>query len=133
MKQINPSELNGKGYTEVADWKKDFGMTYSWPNMILAIAFFVGLFLAFRGRVTLGGIVMLVSFIVLVVLWCFFRHSKPISPITGKRLTQYLSTNPTPRDPYDPNRKPIVEMVYVDHESKKYFTHVFIENDSTGE
>ncbi len=129
MNKIDPSELIEKEYAEANDWDHDFGKAYGWPNLILALAFFTGVLLVFRGHTTLGGLNMLASLVVILVLWCFFRHSKPVSPITGKMLTPYLSTNPRPRNPYDPDASPIVEMIYVDHDSKRFFRHVFLEND----
>ena len=132
MQKIDPAELVGKGYAEARDWERDFGRAYGWPNLILAVAFFAGLVLALRGQVNTGGLIALTSFIIMLVLWCFFRHSRPVSPITGKRLTPYLSASPTPRDPDHPDTSPIVEMIYVDHDSKKYFRHAFLENEPTG-
>lgn len=132
MKKIDPSDLLGQGYAEASEWDHGFGKAYGWPSVILAVAFFAGLLVALQGRVNLGGLIMLVSFVVILVLWCLFRHSNPVSPITGKRLTQYLSTSPTPRNAYASDRTPIIEMVYVDHESKKFFRHVFVENDPIG-
>lgn len=132
MNKIDPSELISKGYAEAPDWDREFGKSYGWPNLILLVAFLAGFILVFRGQVNLGGLIMLVSFVIILVLWCFFRHSKPLSPITGKKLTQYLSTSPIPRDPYNPEASPIVEMIYVDHDSKRFFRHVFLENDPIG-
>lgn len=132
MQKIDPAELIGKGYAEARDWERDFGRAYGWPNLLLAAAFFAGLVLALRGHVDVGGSTMLASFILLLVLWCFFRHSRPVSPMTGKRLTPYLSASPAPRDPDQPDAAPLVEMVYVDHDSKKFFRHVFLENDPVG-
>lgn len=132
MNKIDPSELIEKGYAEAPDWGRDFGKAYGWPNLILALAFFAGLFVVFRGHTTLGGIIMLASLAMILVLWCLFRHSKPVSPVTGKTLAQYLSANPRPGEKDDPAAGPLVEMIYVDHDSKRFFRHAFLENDPIG-
>jgi len=135
MEKIDPSDLLGNGYTEESGWERDFGKAYCWPNLFLLVALFAGLIAVLRGspRVELVGyLVFLVSFISVIVLWCFMRHSKPASPITGKKLSQYLNAKPTPRDASSLTGKPIVEVVYVDHDSKKFYKVVFLENDPIG-
>lgn len=134
MEKIDPSDLLVDGYTEEPDWERDFGKAYGWPNLILVVVFFAGIIAALRGppRVELVGcLACLISFIIVIVLWCFLRHSKPASPITGKRLSQYLNAKPKPRDASNPLVRPIVEVVYVDHDSKKFYKVVFLENDPT--
>jgi hypothetical protein len=134
MKEIDPYNLVGEGYTEARDWNNDFGKEYGWPFLVGIVGFIAGFVCLFTGTLSVNqaGLIAMISFIEIIVVWSFFRHSKPVSPITGKRLTQYLSTNPTPRDPYDPDKFPIVEMVYVDHDSKKFFKHIFVETDPHG-
>ena len=129
VKSIDPAELTGSGYIEVREWDLQFGKAYGWPNLILAMVFFAGLLLALRGHLKAGGPMMLGSFTVLLVLWSFFRHARPRNPITGKKLTPYLSTTPVPRNPDNPDSWPLVEMIYVDHDAKTYFRHVFLENE----
>ena len=132
MEKIDPSDLLGNGYTEEPGWERDFGKAYRWPSFFLIVAVFAGLITVFRGPQLVGILAFLISFISLIVLWCFMRHSKPASPITGKVLRQYLSTKPTPRDASSQTGKPIVEVVYVDHDSKKFYKVVFLENDPIG-
>jgi len=134
MEKIDPSDLLGKGYTEEPDWEWDFGKAYCWPNFFLLVAFFAGCIAILRGspRVELvGHFVFLISFVSVIVLWCFMRHSKAASPITGKKLSQYLNAKPKPREANDPLVKPIVEVVYVDHDSKRFYKVVFLESDPT--
>jgi len=103
--------------------------------LIGIVGFIVGFACLFMGLLSVekSGLIAMGSFLEILLVWSIYRHSKPISPITGVPLDQYLSTNPTPRDIEDTGSYPIVEMVYVDHQSRKFFTHVWVENDSIGE
>ena len=132
METMDPSDLLGKGYTEEPSWERDFGKAYRWPSLVLVVGVFAGLITVFRGPQLIGLLVFSISFVALIAVWCFVRHSKPVSPVTGKRLSRYLSVKPTPREASNPKEKPIVEGVYVDHDSKKFYRVVFLENNPTG-
>jgi hypothetical protein len=126
MKDIDTSALTAQGYSEAPEWDGGFGKPFHWPNLLLAVAFFGALAALVVGKIAIrtGGLIMLASFIGLLLLWIFFRHSSPVSPVTGKKLAKYLNRHPKHGDA-------IAEVVYVDHEAKRFFCHVFLKNDST--
>jgi hypothetical protein len=101
----------------------DFGKPYQYPNLVLAIIFFGAAIALLLEKASLhtAGLIMLASGLGLLLSWVFFRHSSPISPVTGRRLTKYVNRHPKQKDA-------VVEVVYVDHEAKRYFCHVFLKN-----
>ena len=67
------------------------------------------------GFALLAVCVMIILLIVLVMYRAY-----PLSEATGKRLAKYR--NPTPRP------GAYLELIYVCHDSKRYFTRVFVED-----
>jgi hypothetical protein len=126
MKIIDLSALMAQGYQEAPEWDKNFGTRYGWANLVIAAVFFGALIVLAADKISVGvaGLVLLVSMVSILVLWTLFRHSLPVSPITGRRMVRYATGRPRAGGA-------IVEIVYVDHDSKTFFRHVFVENAST--
>ena len=127
MKTIDINTLREQGYTNEIAWLNKMSAPYVWPNLICAILFFSAFICLFTGHLEekVAISIIIVSFVSLVILLVFFRLSKPKSPITGKLLEQYRNIN-------SDDELTILEIIYVDHESKKYFSYVYIRNDDIG-
>lgn len=128
MKTIDINKLIEEGYTNETAWLDKMTAPYGLPNLIFAIIFFsafIGLFTGYLEK-SIAVSIIIVSFVSIVILLIFFRLSKPRSPITGKLLEQYRNINPD-------DESAILEIVYVDHESKKYFSYVHMRNSDCGE
>ena len=120
--EININDLRDKGYIEEKEWRDLLWMPFRFPlgcGILMFISSFIVL-IAFSPKAKNYALILMASGLgTLATSIILMRVKRPKSPITGKRLIKYYNTHPD-------NENDRVEIIYVDNESKKYFTQVFI-------
>jgi hypothetical protein len=123
MKNIDAIQLIGEGYSWDQDWDRELGKSYWWPGCVLLIVFF-GSGVSVVGELispTTAAVSMVSSGVALLFLALLAYRSSPTSPVTGKRLSKYRNRSPL-------TAGAMVEVVYVDHETRKFFVHAWMKN-----
>jgi len=129
--QIDVNDLMKSGYKEENDWdgillykpvRIPLGISLLTCFIMMGVIFFTNQSI---DKVRIYAIIFLSSLGICFLCVLIMRLMKPKSPISGKLLKQYYNKSPKGEDT-------IIEIVYVDHENKRYFTHVYLENGENG-
>ena len=126
MKMTTLQELISRGYAEDAVAGRAFERPYIWPNLILAVIFFVSLGLVFAkgAQMQTGLPVMAVCFMIICTMILRLRLSTPRSRHTGKPMERFRNSSP--------EGDVLSELIYVCHDSKTFFRRVYAVHATDG-
>lgn len=121
MKTCDIGTLVRQGYSEDPSLQRlraSSWLIYLMLAVILGSA--IGMFIDLI-PLTYGVTAMIIGFVAVLITTIIDRSIPPISPLTGKRMALYRNSLPAP--------DVMVEYIYVDHDSKRFFRQVTLQRD----